>query len=114
MLTAPAEVLKQKAGRLAAMLKKAGEGHLQIDMAEGASRAGGGSLPLSDLPTFCVRVKANSISVNRMEKKLRAGQPPIIGRIEEDRFIMDARTIEEHEFDIIVQAFESILQSHTD
>ena len=112
MLTAPAEVLKQKAGRLAAMLKKAGEGHLQIDMAEGASRAGGGSLPLSDLPTFCVRVKANSISVNRMEKKLRAGQPPIIGRIEEDRFIMDARTIEEHEFDIIVQAFESILQNH--
>ena len=38
----------------------------------------------------------------------------IIGRIEEDRFIMDVRTIAEGEFDIIIHAFEFILQSPAD
>ena len=71
-------------------------------------------MPLADLPTSCVRVKVNLISVNRVERNLRGGEPPIIGRIEEDRFIMDVRTIEEREFDIIVQAFESILKNHKD
>jgi len=111
MLTTPAEVLEEKAGRLAAMLKKAGDGRMEIDVAEGASRAGGGSMPLEGLPTFCVRVKVNFISVNQVEQRLRSGCPPIIGRIEEDRFIMDVRTLAEREFDIIIQAFESMLQS---
>ena len=114
MLTVPLEVLEKKAAKLAAMLKKAGGGRMEIEIAEGASRAGGGSMPLADLPTSCVRVKVNSISVNRVERNLRGGEPPIIGRIEEDRFIMDVRTIEEREFDIIVQAFESILKNHKD
>jgi len=112
MLTVSTEILEKKAGLLASMLKKVGGARMEIEIVKGASRAGGGSMPLADLPTFCVRVKVNSISVNRVERLLRGGQPPIIGRIEEDRFIMDVRTIEEHEFDIIVQAFESILQNH--
>ena len=49
-------------------------------------------------------------SVNQLEQMLREGEPPIIGRIEEDRFVMDVRTVDVHEFDIIVQAFRSILQ----
>ena len=111
MLTAPADVLEAKAARLAAMLEKAGEGRMVLEIAEGTSRAGGGALPLAELPTFCVRVEVKAISVNRLERALRQGRPPIIGRIEEDRFIMDVRTIEAHEFDVIVQAFESILQN---
>jgi len=112
MLTLPVETLEKNAGHLAAKLKKAGDGRMEIEVAQGTSRAGGGSLPLADLPPFCVRVGVPSISVNRVERLLRGGQPPIIGRIEDDRFIMDVRTIEEHEYDIIAQAFESILQNH--
>jgi L-seryl-tRNA(Ser) seleniumtransferase len=112
MLTVPLDVLEKKAGQLAAMLKKAGDDRMEIEIAEGVSRAGGGSMPLADLPTFCVRVKVNAISVNRLERRLRGGQPPVIGRIEADRFIMDVRTIEEREFDIVVEAFESILKNH--
>jgi L-seryl-tRNA(Ser) seleniumtransferase len=112
MLTLPVEVLEKKAGHLATMLKTAGGGRMEVEIVKGTSRAGGGSLPLADLPTFCVRVRVPPISVNRVERLLRGGQPPIIGRIEDDRFIMDVRTIEEQEYDIIVQAFESILQTH--
>jgi L-seryl-tRNA(Ser) seleniumtransferase len=112
MLTLSEEVLEKKAGQLAARLKKAGGGHMEIAVAKGTSRAGGGSLPLADLPTFCVRVGVPSISVNQLERLLRGSQPPIICRIEDDRLLLDVRTIDEHEYDIIAQAFESILQNH--
>lgn len=111
MLTATIAVLEEKAGCLSAMLGKAGEGRIEVDVAPGFSRAGGGSMPLADLPTFCVRVKVDSITVNQVERELRGGRPPIIGRIEEDRFIMDVRTIAKSEFDIITHAFGSILPS---
>ena len=42
MLTAPAEVLEEKAARLASMLEKAGEGGITLEIAAGTSRAGGG------------------------------------------------------------------------
>ncbi len=112
MLITPPEVLEEKAGRLASLLDETGGGRIETEIVGGTSRAGGGSLPLADLPTTCVRVRVKPISVNRVEQLLRGGRPPIIGRIEEDRFSMDVRTIGEHEFDIIIQAFESILQNN--
>ena len=46
MLTTPPEVLEEKAGRLAALLKEAGGDRIEIEIAGGTSRAGGGSMPL--------------------------------------------------------------------
>jgi len=72
------------------------------------SRAGGGSLPLLQLPTRCVGVSLAGFSANRLEKAMRGYCPPIIGRIEEDLFVMDPRTLQEEEIDMIVAAFEFI------
>jgi L-seryl-tRNA(Ser) seleniumtransferase len=112
MLTLAVDILEKRAGHLADMLRKAGGGHMTVEVVKGTSRAGGGSLPLADLPTFCVRVGVPSLSVNRLERLLRGGHPPIIGRIEDDRYVMDVRTIEEQEYDIVARAFETILQDH--
>ena len=70
------------------------------------SRAGGGSLPLLQLPTRCVGVSLAGFSANRLEKAMRGYCPPIIGRIEEDLFVMDPRTLQEEEIYMIVAAFE--------
>jgi hypothetical protein len=40
--------------------------------------------------------------------------PPIIGRIENDRFIMDPRTLQEEELDIIEKAFADMLADGTE
>ena len=80
-----------------------------VDTASCASRAGGGSLPMLDLPSCCVRVAIQGISANAIEGWLRGHSPPVIGRIEDDRFIMDPRTLQEDELEIIASAFAQML-----
>ena len=110
MLTQSLSVVEGKATKLANRLKKLGHPELQIEFFEGSSRAGGGSLPLLDLPTRCVGVRLASVSANAIEAAMRAFSPPIIGRIEEDFFLMDPRTLQEEELDIIAGAFDRYLQ----
>ena len=51
-----------------------------------------------------------NFSANRIQKRLRDGCPPIIGRIEDDLFIMDLRTIQDDELDLIKTAVKLLLQ----
>ena len=41
---------------------------------------------------------------------MRTNQPPIIGRIEADHYLMDLRTLQPEEFPVIQQAFQRILR----
>jgi len=48
------------------------------------------------------------MSANAIEKYLRENTPPIIGRIEEDYFIMDLRTIQNDELPIVENALSKM------
>ncbi len=65
-----------------------------VDTAEDISRAGGGALPLADIPTCVVAVTPSLMSVDALERELRLGaEPAIIARISEDRLLIDPRTL---------------------
>jgi L-seryl-tRNA(Ser) seleniumtransferase len=49
------------------------------------------------------------MSVARLEKSLRLASPAIIGRIEGDRYILDPRTIQEGQAEIISTTLERVL-----
>jgi L-seryl-tRNA(Ser) seleniumtransferase len=51
------------------------------------------------------------MSAGRMEKAMRTNNPPVIGRIEGDVFLIDLRTILDDEFSIICRAVSGILQT---
>jgi L-seryl-tRNA(Ser) seleniumtransferase len=72
---------------------------------------GGGSLPAQDLPTFVVAVQSGDFSPNQIEKFLRENDPPIIGRIEADHFIMDVRTLIPQQIETITQAFRRMVEA---
>lgn len=110
MLTLPIEQIKQKAQQLKKRLKNINDDRLQIELINLSSRAGGGSLPLLELPTQCVGVKVTELSVNAIERFLRDQTPPIIGRIDEDYYIMDLRTIQNDELVLIETAFKRLLE----
>lgn len=110
MLTLPIEQIKQKAQQLKKRLKNINDDRLQIELINLSSRAGGGSLPLLELPTQCVGVKVSELSVNAIERFLRDQTPPIIGRIDEDYYIMDLRTIQNDELVLIETAFKRLLE----
>ena len=62
-------------------------------MKESTAQIGSGALPTEELPTAVVSVEHNKLSANAIAQKFRAANPPIIGRIKEDRFLLDLRTI---------------------
>ncbi len=69
------------------------------ELIEGRSVAGGGSTPDQSLPTWLLALSGNA---NALERKLRANDPPIIGRIENDRLVLDLRTVfAEEESDLV-------------
>ncbi len=109
MLTLPYNVIAKKAARLCGMLENIGNSRMEIKLIDRSSRAGGGSLPLLDLPSKCVGIKLKGISVDTIKEDMRGNTPPVIGRIEEDLFVMDLRTIQDDELQIIATAFKNML-----
>jgi L-seryl-tRNA(Ser) seleniumtransferase len=110
MMLMPLDAIASLAERLRTALEAACGDRLHIALLDRTSRAGGGSLPLLRLPTRCVGVRAAGMSASRVERAMRGYCPPIVGRIEDDLFVMDPRTLQEEEIDMIVAAFEAIAQ----
>lgn len=108
MLLQKTEVIKDRANKIAKRLKKEIQ-NAHIHVMPDTSRAGGGSLPEVDLPTYVVAVKSDEISVNELEERLRKGTPPIITRIKEDSLILDARTVRDKDLEGLVKGISSAL-----
>lgn len=74
------------------------------------SRAGGGSLPLLELPSTCVGMRIQGLSAQALESAFRNGCPPLIARIENDTLILDPRTLQPDEFMLIRDAVAYVLK----
>ncbi|MDA8082826.1 MAG: L-seryl-tRNA(Sec) selenium transferase [Nitrospiraceae bacterium] len=109
MLFQPPEEIQKRAGRLASLLRKRIKGE-RFFVIRDVSKAGGGSLPEIEFPTFAVSLKPGNISVNELERKLRAGTPPVITRIKNEALLFDARTIGDGELSAISDAVSGVLQ----
>ena len=109
MLTINIGDIETRASNLVEELKNIGKSRLEISLIERSSKAGGGALPLLELPSRCLRIRLQGMSANALEKSLRKNDPPIIGRIEDDAYIMDPRTLRDDDLPIIGKAFENVL-----
>jgi len=110
MLTLPLAHIETKAKELAKKLENIGGARMSVTLIDLSSKPGGGALPLLKLPSKGVGIKVQGISVNTIEKQMRSNELPIIGRIEEDLFIMDLRTILDDELSIIKNALDNMLK----
>jgi L-seryl-tRNA(Ser) seleniumtransferase len=111
MILASKETLQQQAAALKAELERTAFKGLQLDLVDGISRAGGGSLPQLDLPTRCVRVRVAGRSANALECALRKTDPAVIVRIENEALLLDPRTLAVDEYGLIRIALEGILNT---
>jgi L-seryl-tRNA(Ser) seleniumtransferase len=96
MLTVSDDVLLARAERLAAAV--GGE------IVEATARVGGGALPLLELPGPAVALRG---APEALAARLRAADPPVIGRIETDRLLLDPRTLADDEIALVASAVGS-------
>jgi L-seryl-tRNA(Ser) seleniumtransferase len=66
---------------------------VQLDLIDGHSVAGGGSAPAAQLPGVLIAVASGRLGAAEIEERLRRHSPPVIGRIVEDRLVLDLRTV---------------------
>jgi L-seryl-tRNA(Ser) seleniumtransferase len=59
----------------------------------GLSQVGGGALPTVELPTAGLALGATDAAARALDAVVRAGDPPVIGRLVDDRLFLDCRTV---------------------
>ena len=87
MLTAKGEDLQRRAAAIAESLA---DQKIRSVVESTAATVGGGAFPTAQLPSFAVTLDMNA---SETEGLLRAGTPPVIGRVSEDRLYLDLRSV---------------------
>ena len=110
MMTLPYEEIAKRAEALREILEGLGHPNLTVTAMDLSSKAGGGSLPLLTLPSRGLGLRVEGMSASRLERRLRLRERPVIGRIEEETFIMDLRTVRDQDLAVIADAVDGILR----
>jgi L-seryl-tRNA(Ser) seleniumtransferase len=103
MISATAEATGERARRWAGALDGSG---LEVEIVDGVSVVGGGSLPGETLPTRLLALTVDS--PDAAAQKLRAFVPPVIVRREDDYLLVDPRTVLEREEEDLLAALRSL------
>jgi L-seryl-tRNA(Ser) seleniumtransferase len=84
---------------------------VEIEVADGASLAGGGSTPSQTLPTKVIRIASARYSATKLEQRLRRAPAgvSVIARVEEDRLILDLRTVFSEQEPLLIKTLASAL-----
>jgi L-seryl-tRNA(Ser) seleniumtransferase len=64
-----------------------------VSLQDSTSQIGSGAMPTEELPTVVITIENAKLSANAIAKRFRQASPPIIGRINDDKFLLDLRTI---------------------
>ncbi len=105
MLTFEPAELAARAAQLAAVLPP----DFHPTLREGASAVGGGAFPGAHLPTTLVALDGGALGANGLALRLRIGDPAVIARVEDDRVLLDPRTLPMDRFGEIGLALSAIL-----
>ncbi len=106
MITKPAEEVQKSAEKLAGMLRESGLA-AKISVLPCFSQIGGGSLPMEKILSAAVVIQPKSVGAARLERCLRHTSVPVFGRVQNDAFWLDVRTIAEEDFGTVVSSLLS-------
>jgi L-seryl-tRNA(Ser) seleniumtransferase len=109
MLSEPAVAVRRRAARVLHRVPLAARSALGLAVVAGRSEVGGGALPLAELPTAVLALGAPAHPAAALDAKLRAGRPPVIGRIAEDRLLLDCRTVMDDEVSLLAAALTALV-----
>jgi L-seryl-tRNA(Ser) seleniumtransferase len=104
MIATDQKTLVDRANVLVKALRATIPESIEVTTMDGSSMVGGGTLPTQTLPTKLVAISSKEESAARLEAYFRGYMPPIIGRVEQELFLLDVRTLQPGDEDAIVAA----------
>ncbi|WP_027364194.1 L-seryl-tRNA(Sec) selenium transferase [Desulfotruncus alcoholivorax] len=110
MLSAKKSEHEQRALALCRKLTEKAGLRARFEPVEIFSAVGGGALPTAELPFWAIEVVPYAISVAGLAQKLRGSDPAVIGRLQEDKLILDLRTVLNGEEEVLVDILCRVLE----
>lgn len=114
MLTISSDILKKRGQKLLRRIKSKLHENCTSELVSTESRVGGGAMPEYSLNSWAVQLAPQCMKLNRMEREFRELDIPVVGRIEDGKFLLDMRTIQEHEVvelaELLITYFNRIQQ----
>ena len=108
MLTEPAAAVRRRARRILARLPAVAQRGLGARVIESRSQVGGGALPTVELPTAAIALGTAARPAARLDEALRAGHPPVLGRLLDDQLLLDCRTVQPTDVASLAARLESL------
>jgi L-seryl-tRNA(Ser) seleniumtransferase len=93
MLSATAESIGKRASKVKRKVGSLTGMGRQLKIIDGISRTGGGSSPAGERPTRLLALDWPEGDAAPVERRLRAVDPPVIGRVQDGRLLLDLRTV---------------------
>src|SRR5205823_4363183 len=84
--------LQRRAEHLAHLLRPL-DGLADVQVAPDHAYVGGGSLPDQKMPSWVVALRASEVDDEELARRLRRGTPPVVGRLQDGKLLLDVRTI---------------------
>ncbi len=104
MLTESVSVLKRR-GRLLVKKLETVKG-IQVALVDSKAQTGSGALPLEEIPSVAVAIACDGL--DGLAAQLRRNDPPIVGYVRDDRFLLDVRTLWPDDLKVVVDAIQKI------
>ncbi len=93
MLTEPRAAIRRRARGLLRRVPAEIQTRLGMMLVDATSEVGGGALPTVELPTAALALGNSERSPQDLDERLRAARPPVLGRLLDDRLLLDFRTV---------------------
>jgi L-seryl-tRNA(Ser) seleniumtransferase len=101
LLSQPSSTLEARALALAERLRSAGA---RAEAMPGTAVVGGGTCPDVEVPSWTIRVASTAPTPGELARRLRSGDPPVVARVEEDRLVLDLRTVRPEDDEVLAHA----------
>jgi L-seryl-tRNA(Ser) seleniumtransferase len=108
-ITRGIDFLEKTADNLSSQLNEILGDKGKANVLDDISRVGGGTLPHLELPTRVVLVDISGLTPHSLRDKMRGGVPPVIGRLRDEGFVLDVRTLFEGDVEEIVGVVKEII-----
>lgn len=110
MISMTFDDLKSRVTDFLAQVQGSNASDLRCEIVAGESAIGGGAAPTSRLRTPLVSLTHATLSANQIAERLRESDPPVIARIEDDRVLLDLRTVTAEDEATLTSAVTSLSQ----
>ncbi len=83
---------------------------LKLEIVDAAAMVGGGAMPEAELPGPALAIQPEALSLDQLAAALRAAEPALVARIHDERLLLNLRSVDPTDDQLIVAIFKSLFR----